>query len=163
MGGRAILGGGIGPKKSFGVNTPVLGGGVAGEEGSHKTNSFYLGIEALGTIHFNRAGAVTLWIAMDVHSDRWGRAADNRRMLHVAVGDESRQNLVRGRIGGILELTVSKRMNFWGMFEGALGDPRRVYGNVFLSSSKGRTDPQIYGMAGITLKFGSLWDEEDLE
>lgn len=164
VGGRAILGGGIGPKKSYGPGTPVLGGGTAGEEGSLKTNAFYFGLEALGSIHFNRAGAVSLWIAMDFHSDRWSRTADNRRMLQFMPDDEERQNLVRGRIGGSLEFTMSRRLNVWALFEGALGDERRIYGNIFLNPDKkdGRSDPQLYTMAGVTLKFGSLWNEDDL-
>lgn len=163
VGGRLTLGGGLGPKRASEPDTPVLGGGVAGAEGEHKTNSFYLGLDAIGTIHFNRAGAVSLWVAMDFHSDRWDWAGDNRSMLHAPLGEEARQNLVRGRIGGALEFTLNKRLNIWGTFEGVLGKERRIYGNVFLKPDKGRFDPQIYTMLGITLKFGSLWDEEELE
>lgn len=163
VGGRLTLGGGLGPKRSSEPDTPILGGGVAGAVGEHKTNAFYVGLDAIGTIHFNRAGAVSLWVSMDFHSDRWDWAGDNRSMLHAPLGDEARQNMVRGRIGGALEFTLNKRLNIWGTFEGVLGKERRIYGNVFLSPEKGRFDPQIYTMLGITLKFGSLWDEDELE
>jgi hypothetical protein len=175
--GRAILGGGIGPRRTSDVDTPTVDAsgeqvGVAGSEfaGPHKTNAFYVGLEGIGSLHFSRAGAVSLWVALDMHSDRWQWSGTNRNALHVietADGVElrNRQVLARARIGGSLELTVSKRMNFWGMFEGTLGPERRIYGNLFLNPDRrtGRADPQIYAMVGITLKFGSLWEEDELE
>ena len=107
----------------LGVTKPVEYGGLGLDY------SFSVAMtEALGSIHFNRAGAVSLWIAMDFHSDRWSRTADNRRMLQFMPDDEERQNLVRGRIGGSLEFTVSRRLNVWALFEGALGQSSRGNG-----------------------------------
>jgi hypothetical protein len=168
VGGRVIVGGGIGPKRSSDPGTPVIdedgfpiSGGTT-DVGTHKTNAFYLGLEALGTIHFSRAGAVTMWVAMDVHSDRWDWSWIDRDVLYgpAADGSNKRQDIVRARIGGSLELTMSKRMNIWALFEGALGPERRIYGDVFRLN---KADPQIYGMVGLTFKFGSLWEEEELE
>ncbi len=38
---------------------------------SHSVNSGFLTLEALGTLHFAEAGGFTLWLALDLISDRW--------------------------------------------------------------------------------------------
>ena len=85
---------------------------------------------------------------MDFNSDRWDFDGANDNVV-VA---NSRQNLVRGRLGGSLEIVVTRKWNVWVEVEGIVaGRDRRILGDVF---GGGRTDTRVYAQAGATFKFG---------
>ena len=86
---------------------------------------------------------------MDFNSDRWDFAGSDSSDFVTS----SRQNLVRGRLGGSLEFVVTRKWNVWLEVEGIVaGNRRRVLGDVF---GGGRTDSLVYGQLGATFKFGS--------
>ena len=86
---------------------------------------------------------------MDFNSDRWD--FDGRNSSSVVTG--SRQNIVRGRLGGSLEIVVTQKWNVWLEVEGIVaGQRRRVLGDVF---GGGRGDSLVYGQLGATFKFGT--------
>jgi hypothetical protein len=145
--GQVRFGGGIGPKRHDRMT-----------DTNHSTNSVFFSAEALMSLHFARAGAFTFWAAFDLTSDRWDWDEHNRDSI-VANG---RQTLGRGRFGGAIELTLSKRLNIWGLFEGVVGHSRRIYGDIF-GAGLGAGDTEMYGRLGVTLKFGNIWDESELE
>src|SRR5690606_39381410 len=76
---------------------------------------------------------------------------------------DSRQGVARGRFGGALEFTLSKRLNIWGIFEGTVGKDRRILGDIFGADGITGNDPNMYGRLGVTLKFGTIWEEEEIE
>jgi hypothetical protein len=126
LGGDLQVGGGVGPSKrdSLGARQP--------------TNNFFINLDAIFSLHFPPRGAFSIWMAMDFNSDR-------------VTG--SRQNIVRGRLGGSLEIVVSQKWNVWLEVEGIVaGQRRRVLGDVF---GGGRADTLVYGQLGATFKFGS--------
>jgi hypothetical protein len=137
LGGDLQIGGGVGPSQrdQFDVR--------------HPTNNFFISLDAIFSLHFPPRGALSLWMAMDFNSDRWdfdGRNSNN------AV-TSSRQNVVRGRLGGSLEFVVTQKWNVWLEVEGIVaGDRRRVLGDVF---GGGRPDSKVYGQLGATFKFGT--------
>jgi hypothetical protein len=64
----------------------------------------------------------------------------------------SRQNVVRARLGGSLEIVVTRKWNVWIEVEGIVaGDRRRVLGDIF---GGGHHDSLVYGQFGATFKFG---------
>ncbi len=165
VGGQARIGGGIGSardatsaERAIDPNAP-----------EHSTNSFFFSIEALASLHFARAGAATFFAGIDFHSDRWDWTGEDRDVLIInpmgmtSIPDYPRQNIARGRLGGAIEFTVSKRFNIWGVFEGILGARRRVLGDLFGIESINVDDSLMYGRVGITLKFGEIWDDEQIE
>ena len=86
---------------------------------------------------------------MDFNSDRWDFDGRNSSLAVT----NSRQNIVRGRLGGSLEIVVTRRWNVWLKVEGIVaGNRRRVLGDVF---GGGREDSLVYGQLGATFKFGS--------
>ena len=86
---------------------------------------------------------------MDFHSDRWDFQPRNSGLFETS----SRQNIVRGRLGGSLEIVVTQKWNVWLEVEGIVaGKRRRVLGDVF---GGGRADSLVYGQFGATFKFGS--------
>ena len=86
---------------------------------------------------------------MDFNSDRWDFADRNSDEVVAS----SRQNVVRGRLGGSLEIVVTRKWNVWLEVEGIVaGDGRRVLGDVF---GGGRPDSKVYTQVGATFKFGS--------
>ena len=137
LGGDLQIGGGVGPSQrdQFGIR--------------HPTNNFFINLDAIFSLHFPPRGAFSIWMAMDFNSDRWdfdGRNSD----LFVT---NSRQNIVRGRLGGSLEIVVTQKWNVWLEVEGIVaGERRRVLGDVF---GGGRADSLVYGQVGATFKFGS--------
>ncbi len=137
IGGDLQIGGGAGPSKQdeMGVR--------------HPTNNFFISLDAIVSLHFPPRGALSLWMAMDFNSDRWDFDGRNSS---VVVAD-SRQNLVRGRLGGSLEIVVTRKWNVWIEVEGIVaGDQRRVLGDVF---GGGRPDSKVYAQGGATFKFGN--------
>jgi hypothetical protein len=137
IGGDLQVGGGVGPSRGdqFGVR--------------HPTNNFFINLDAIFSLHFPPRGALSIWMAMDFNSDRWD--FDGRNM-NVAV-TSSRQNIVRGRLGGSLEIVVTQKWNVWLEVEGIVaGNRRRVLGDVF---GGGRADSLVYGQLGATFKFGT--------
>ena len=137
LGGDLQIGGGVGPSKrdQFGVR--------------HPTNNFFISLDAIFSLHFPPRGAFSIWMAMDFNSDRWDFDGYNSNVLETS----SRQNIVRGRLGGSLEFVVTQKWNVWLEVEGIVaGDRRRVLGDVF---GGGRPDAKVYGQLGATFKFGT--------
>lgn len=136
LGGDLQVGGGVGPSQD-----DMLGNSLP-------TNNFFINLDAIFSLHFPPRGAFSVWMAMDFNSDRWD-FADRDSDLVVST---SRQNLVRGRLGGSLEIVVTRKWNVWLEVEGIVaGDRRRVLGDVF---GGGRPDSKIYAQGGATFKFG---------
>ncbi len=164
FGAQVRVGGGIGPNRQ--PTQAERDAAPPGETaGGHPTNSVHTSLEGLLSLHFLRAGNFTLWAGFDFHSDRWDwNVSDSDcRSRNGCIGGLSvrgddgtlgtivgRQNLARFRLGGSLELIVSRRWNVWGSFEGAFGNPRRVLGDVF---GAGNEDLQLYTRLGMTYKF----------
>jgi hypothetical protein len=62
-----------------------------------------------------------------------------------------RQDVARLRLGGALDLVLSRHWNIWALLEGVLaGDKRRVLGDVFGLNG---TDTQLYFQLGLSYKF----------
>lgn len=137
LGGDLQVGGGVGPaqRDQSGVRDP--------------TNNFFLSLDAIFSLHFPPRGALSVWMAMDFNSDRWDFSGSNSDLLVT----NSRQNLVRGRLGGSLEFVVTRKWNVWLEVEGIVaGQRRRVLGDVF---GGGHPDAKVYGQLGATFKFGT--------
>jgi hypothetical protein len=125
----------------------------------HSTNSLFLSLEALGTLHFAHAGAFTLWLAADFHSDKWDWEGNDRNQVNqrldsmmMMVEDFGRQGVARIRLGGSLEFIINDRWNTFFIFEGIVaGGGRRILGDLF---GLGKRDVQTYGRVGFTYKFG---------
>ena len=140
VGGDLQIGGGVGPARrdQFGAR--------------HPTNNFFIGLDAIFSLHFPPWGAFSIWMAMDFHSDRWDFQGRNSGALEPNLS-QTRQNLVRGRLGGSLEIVVTQKWNVWFEVEGIVaGKRRRILGDVF---GGGRADSLVYGQVGATFKFGS--------
>ena len=136
LGGDLQIGGGAGP-----AQRDLMGN-------KHPTNNFFINLDAIFSLHFPPRGALSIWMAMDFNSDRWDFADRNSNQV-VA---NSRQNVVRGRLGGSLEIVVTRKWNVWFEVEGIVaGDRRRVLGDVF---GGGRPDSKVYARVGATFKFG---------
>jgi hypothetical protein len=136
VGGDLQIGGGVGPSRRdrFGV--------------SHPTNNFFINLDAIFSLHFPPRGAFSVWIAGDFNSDRWDFDGRNSGIAVTT----SRQNVVRARLGGSLEIVVTRKWNVWIEVEGIVaGDRRRVLGDIF---GGGRHDSKVYGQFGATFKFG---------
>jgi len=137
LGGDLQIGGGVGPAQ----RDNILGG-------SHPTNNFFITLDAIFSLHFPPRGALSLWIAGDFNSDRWDFDGRDSR----TVVTSSRQNVVRARLGGSLEIVVTRKWNVWIEVEGIVaGDRRRVLGDIF---GGGNPDSRVYGQFGATFKFG---------
>ncbi len=136
LGGDLQVGGGVGPaqRDQFGV--------------SHPTNNFFINLDAIFSLHFPPWGAFSVWIAGDFNSDRWDFDGRNSGIAVTT----SRQNVARARLGGSLEITVTRKWNVWIEVEGIVaGDRRRVLGDIF---GGGHHDSRVYGQFGATFKFG---------
>jgi hypothetical protein len=162
VGGQARIGGGIGPSRGATDAELIIDPDFEG----HSTNAFFMSLEGLLSLHFAHAGAATFFAGLDFHSDRWDWEGDDRRTPITPASmlplEYDRQNIVRGRFGGAIEFTLNKRLNIWGMFEGVVGDGRRILGNIF-GADLGTEDTEMYGRLGITLKFGNIWEEEEID
>ena len=141
LGGDLQIGGGVGPSQrdQFGIR--------------HPTNNFFINLDAIFSLHFPPRGALSIWMAMDFNSDRWDFEGSNSDIFATS----SRQNIVRGRLGGSLEFVVTQKWNVWLEVEGIVaGNRRRVLGDVF---GGGRPDSLVYGQLGATFKFGSVKED----
>jgi hypothetical protein len=137
VGGDLRIGGGVGPSRR-----DLITGA------KHPTNNFFITLDAIFSVHFPPRGAFSVWIAGDFNSDRWDF---NGRNSNDAV-TTSRQNLGRARLGGSLEIVVTKKWNVWLEVEGIVaGNRRRVLGDIF---GGGHHDSLVYGQFGATFKFG---------
>lgn len=142
LGADLQVGGGVGPSKQ-----DILGN-------SHPTNNFFMNLDGIVSLHFPPRGAFSIWMAFDFNSDRWDFAGRNSSLFVTS----SRQNLVRGRLGGSIEIVVTRKWNVWVEVEGIVaGKERRVLGDVF---GGGRGDSLVYGQFGATFKFGSVKDNQ---
>jgi hypothetical protein len=136
LGGDLQIGGGVGPSQRDmdGVSRP--------------TNNFFITLDAIFSLHFPPRGAFSIWIAGDFNSDRWDFNGRNSTMAVTT----SRQNVGRARLGGSLEIVVTRKWNVWIEVEGIVaGDRRRVLGDIF---GGGHLDSKVYGQFGATFKFG---------
>jgi hypothetical protein len=141
LGGDLQIGGGAGP-----AQRDLMGN-------KHPTNNFFINLDAIFSLHFPPRGALSIWMAMDFNSDRWDFADRNSNEFVT----NSRQNVVRGRLGGSLEIVVTRKWNVWFEIEGIVaGDRRRVLGDVF---GGGRPDSKVYARVGATFKFGSAKED----
>jgi hypothetical protein len=141
LGGDLQIGGGVGPaqRDTFSV--------------SHPTNNFFINLDAIFSLHFPPRGAFSVWIAGDFNSDRWDFDGRNSRIAVTS----SRQNVVRARLGGSVEIVVTQKWNVWLEVEGIVaGDRRRVLGDIF---GGGHHDSLVYGQFGATLKFGGAKED----
>jgi hypothetical protein len=141
VGGDLQIGGGVGPAQQdmFGA--------------SHPTNNFFITLDAIFSLHFPPRGAFSIWIAGDFHSDRWDFEGSNSRVFET----NSRQNVVRARLGGSLEIVVTQKWNVWLEVEGIVGGQRRrVLGDIF---GGGHADSLVYGQFGATFKFGGAKED----
>ncbi len=138
VGGDLQIGGGIGPARR----------NLSGDR--RPTNNFFISLDAIFSVHFPPHGAFSVWIAGDFNSDRWDFSGSNSNIPELG---SSRQNVVRARLGGSLEIVVTKKWNVWFEVEGIVaGDRRRVLGDIF---GGGHPDSLVYGQFGATFKFGS--------
>jgi hypothetical protein len=136
VGGDLRVGGGVGPSHGD------------ADGGSHPTNNFFISLDAILSLHFPPRGAFSVWIAGDFNSDRWDFSGTDSNEYVTG----SRQNIGRARLGGSLEIVVTRKWNVWLQVEGIVaGDRRRILGDVF---GGGHADSLIYGQFGATFKFG---------
>lgn len=141
LGGDLQIGGGVGPAQRD----------TSGA--SHPTNNFFLTLDAIFSVHFPPRGAFSFWIAGDFNSDRWDFEGRNSGIFET----NSRQNVVRARLGGSLEIVVTRKWNVWIEVEGIVaGARRRVLGDIF---GGGHADSLVYGQFGATFKFGGTKED----
>ncbi|MFZ1864362.1 MAG: PEGA domain-containing protein [Polyangiales bacterium] len=142
------------PTRNFSLGADFqVGGGVGPSEtdmlGRHPTNNFFMSLDGIVSLHFPPRGSFSIWMALDFNSDRWDFAGSDSSMFVTT----SRQNLARGRLGGSLEIVVTRKWNIWLEVEGIVaGNERRVLGDVF---GGGHSDALVYGQFGATFKFGT--------
>ncbi len=144
---------------------------------SYPINSAFVSIEALGSLHFGDEGAFTLWLGLDVTSDEYAGHPLNTSVYlsyqndpSVMRGDPStdnycvqdsampnqiincgREDWARARLGGALELRLTRHWNLSFLVEGILNSsPRRVLGNLLGIEAN---DTQFYFRIGTTYKF----------
>lgn len=154
---QARFGGGIGPSRDA---TDAERAATMNPE-SHSVNSVFFNAEVLGTLHFSARerdqAAFTLWLGLDFASDGYDwTGADSDVLAHSPVAGvmterDGRQNTASIRLGGSLELVLSRHWNIWGLLEGNLAGPGRdVYGNIFGIET---ADTELYFRLGLTHKF----------
>ena len=121
-----------------------IGGGI----GPDHVNSFEASLEALGSLYFSNRGAFSLWLGMDMYTDRYPYLATNSSEL---IPNATRDAAARLRFGGSLEIVANDHWNFWGLIEGILaGNSRRIYGDFILNA---QLDTKLYMRLGATYKF----------
>jgi hypothetical protein len=159
VGAQLRIGGGLGAGRDA-TAAEIADRGDTAEK--HPTNNFFTSLEALGSLHFSNAGAFTLWLGLDMYTDRWDWTAEDSDVLFHLSGEDDRQNQTRIRLGGALEVVLSPSWNVWGIFEGVILGPsesRRILGDVF---GFGGVDTELYGRAGVTYRFGAPTTADDL-
>lgn len=140
---------------------------------TYPTNSLFLTLQAHGSLYFGDQGAFTLWVGLDLSSDEYpGHGV--RQDVYVGYQDNTdpvtspstpetycvasgttldcpREDWARARLGGSLELVLTRNWNLWFMLEGILNQaPRRIHGNILWIPAH---DTQFYFRIGTTHKF----------
>ncbi|MEZ4325096.1 MAG: PEGA domain-containing protein [Polyangiales bacterium] len=116
-----------------------LGGGI----GPDSANSFRAGAEGLASILFARRAAMTLWVGVDIYSDKFQ-------------GSMGRDATGMLRVGGSFELRLSAYWNLFTTFEGnVLGSTRDIYNGLFRTGGLPNTHDgsPFAGRFGFTYKF----------
>jgi hypothetical protein len=148
--GRARIGKMIARKFSVGAQAR-LGGGIGPSNDGRPTNAWFLLTEAMASIHFTERGAATMFLGIDATTDRWDFQSTDSDALTSAAG--SRQDMIRLRLGGTVEMVLNRDWNAWGTLEGILAGPtggRRIYGDIL---GNGSADSQLYFRLGVSRKF----------
>ncbi len=138
---------------------------------SYPVNSAFLSLELLGSLHFSEQGAFTLWLALDMSSDEYaGHPLNSSAYLDYGPSATTatdtyceeqtmprsqlrcpREDYARARLGGSLELVLTRNWNLWFLLEGILSSqPRRIMGNLLGIEAN---DTQFYFRLGTTYKF----------
>ncbi len=134
---------------------------------AYPVNSAFLSLELLGSLHFSDQGAFTLWLAVDMSSDEYaGHPLNSSAYLDFGPSGDAyctiettprrrlqcpREDFARARLGGSLELVLTRNWNIWFLLEGILSSqPRRVMGNLLGIETN---DTQFYFRFGTTHKF----------
>lgn len=131
-------------------------------------NNFFLSLEGNVSLLLEPLATVTLWLALDLHTDQyaghardssayadWGPGAD--RICREPTGMATslscgRQDMARLRLGGAVEFNIDRNWGVFGIFEGILAqspDHRRLYSDIIGQA----TDIRIYPRLGFTYKF----------
>ncbi len=143
---------------------------------SYPTNSLFLSLQAQGSLYFGDQGAFTLWVGLDISSDEYPGHGLNHS-VYVSYTDDPnfaipaggppaenycttngtsilscpREDWARARLGGSLELVLTRNWNLWFLLEGILNQaPRRIMGNLLGIEAN---DTQFYFRIGTTYKF----------
>lgn len=132
----------------------------------YPVNSAFLILELMGSLHFSDQGAFTLWVGLDLSSDEYaGHPLNAGTYLDFAPSGEAyctveettstlncpREDFARARLGGSLELVLTRDWNLWFLLEGILSSqPRRIMGNLLGIQAN---DTQFYFRIGTTHKF----------
>jgi hypothetical protein len=134
---------------------------------SYPVNSAFLSLELLGSLHFSDQGAFTLWLGLDMSSDEYaGHPLNASAYLDNGPNGATyctvvpmpnrrlqcpREDFARARLGGSLELVLTRNWNIWFLLEGILSSqPRRIMGNLLGIETN---DTQFYFRLGTTHKF----------
>ncbi len=145
---------GVRPVPQVGASLQArIGGGVGPDE----TNSFVFNVQAAGSLYFSDRGAFTVWVGADYTNDNYPYSEKNHtRIISGGMGlGVPRQSQGWIRLGGSLELVLSRNWNAFGLIEGILVDfdlpgGRRVFGDWL---GVGNDDIQFYFRIGATYKF----------
>lgn len=150
---------GIRPLKQIALSAQTrLGGGI----GPRSVNNFFATLEGLGSLYFTDRGAFTLFVGLDMYTDKYPYSATNADVpahgySSDMLEDIPRQNQARVRLGGTIEVVINRHWNAWGLLEGILVDRdettpdegRRLYSDLLF----GGTDTKLYFRAGFSHKF----------
>ncbi|QQR91626.1 MAG: PEGA domain-containing protein [Myxococcales bacterium] len=138
------LGGGLGPSEQR--TNPSTS-----EKNTYNINTWFAAIEGIASINFSDRGAFSLWLGLDMYTDRYDFSGlDGNVVLSPRPG---RQDQSRLRLGGSLELAMSRNWNVFAVLEGVLWGPsadRRILGDIL---NIGKQDTELYFRVGGTYKF----------
>ncbi len=149
------------------INTRPTGFDMDATVYSYPINSAFLSLELLGSLLFSEQAAFTLWIAMDFSSDEYaGHPLNEAAYLDYGPNGQQycmtsgtgindlhcpRDEWARARLGGALELVLTRNWNIFFQLEGILNSaPRRILGNIYGIQTN---DTQFYFRIGTTYKF----------
>lgn len=163
MGYPAAMGGGTLPNEER-YDTPPSTENSDPTEFSYPINSVFMSLEAMGSLHFSDTGAFTLWVGLDLSSDEYAGHPYNSGVFLdfdregtpycTVMGSDlncPREDWARVRLGGTLELVLTRNWNLWFLLEGILNQaPRRIMGNLLGIEAN---DTQFYFRIGTTYKF----------
>lgn len=117
---------------SVGAEAQFGGGVVIGNQHSHAgttSNAFLAGFDARASLHVNRAAALTFNLGIDLTSDRYDYSLSNASVVQPGV--TGRQTLARGRMGLVLDISLSNHDSLSFGAQGIFGQRRRVLGDMF--------------------------------